>query len=438
MWIRDRYQRRVRGGSREENHDQVRVTVLRATAPLSQMPAQPSSSSLRRAPKLRFAVFGLILLPWLLWNVHVWKNSEAGTAPTLARLKEEWTPRQVFTDHRTRTSVLQSTKSSPPRHSRQPSNHPTRRPKKPSKTDSPGCKPQRVAIMISGQLHRFIYRDQHGPFFAYETIPSQHCGRVIDVYITLHNGTVVAPWDGHVTTIPYLSNTTHESIRSWFIARGAQSVRIQSIGDARLQSMVEQIHQIPEVATPKTTSMIEDFSAERWHSNLKMFFLRHLVYRMTLDIEYDVYLYQREDNHFIQPLALNSVLPKLNSPRRKPNIALDLWCGFGAFSDKLYVTNPAGAAVLFDRTMDGFKQKIVSWIEYADLRKSQDKLPDYYFQTEAFLGYRVMANSGIHKLDIHRIDARYVDNRLCIPGMYWKCAPDLKARNTLAVCPEFK
>ena len=52
------------------------------------------------------------------------------------------------------------------------------------------CSPAAVAIMISGQLQRFVYKDQTGPLLA----PAK-CPLVADVYIALSNASsVMAPY----------------------------------------------------------------------------------------------------------------------------------------------------------------------------------------------------------------------------------------------------
>ena len=117
------------------------------------------------------------------------------------------------------------------------------------------CSPAAVAIMISGQLQRFVYKDQTGPLLA----PAE-CPLVADVYIALSNASSVTNpyqlwihdrfswiisvlfwpvqsvsichrYNGGITETPYFNSTTTASIREWYLNRGAWRVVVKIIDE---------------------------------------------------------------------------------------------------------------------------------------------------------------------------------------------------------------
>ena len=95
---------------------------------------------------------------------------------------------------------------------------------------------------------------------------------------------------------------------------------------------------------------------------------------------------------------------------------VDKFCGFGSYSDKIYVSNRAAAATLFDQSWAAFCSKMELWA-------AQD-------QTEAFLQRTLHANKVlVLRYDLQRADVRYVrgpPRRLCTPYVYYYCSPALQ------------
>merc|ERR1712185_875864 len=89
-----------------------------------------------------------------------------------------------------------------------------------------GC--GRLAILISGQLGRFLYRESDAPLIARG---SSGCPSGIDVYIVLQ------AWGGHTykfgsnkgASTPYAGETSEHDIESWYKKRGADRVTVRFI-----------------------------------------------------------------------------------------------------------------------------------------------------------------------------------------------------------------
>ena len=94
------------------------------------------------------------------------------------------------------------------------------------------CAPVAVAIMISGQLQRFVWQDQTGPLLA----PSQNtdCPVVADVYIALSNTSLAEPFTQRIEDPPYLGSTSIDSIQRWYRLRGARQVIVKLVEEAEL------------------------------------------------------------------------------------------------------------------------------------------------------------------------------------------------------------
>jgi hypothetical protein len=205
------------------------------------------------------------------------------------------------------------------------------------------------------------------------------------------------PWDGTIESIPYPTSTT--TLVSHYQRRGARHVHVKWISDADLAHMITAV-------SPLFTSQLPT----RLNSNIKMLWLRHVVFSMsqTHGVEYDGYTYWREDNLFYSPLEEGLFPSSLGA-----KVLVDKWCGFGSYSDKIYVANLAGANLLFDRSSEQFQQKMQVWVHYA-------KRKHHEFQTESLLGH-VLSAATVKKVDFKRSDVRYVNNIFCRPHMYSQC-----------------
>merc|ERR1740117_266811 len=99
-------------------------------------------------------------------------------------------------------------------------------------------------------------------------------------------------------------------------------------------------------------------------------------------------------------------------------VMVDMYCGFGSYSDKMYVTGRLGADVLFARTLEDHARNMAKWLNRG-LYKGGNSL-----QTEGWVQH-LLESSGtiVERFDFHRTDLRYVDNLQtpCVPSMYYKC-----------------
>eukprot|EP01084_Bolivina_argentea_P098512 177042_1 len=303
-----------------------------------------------------------------------------------------------------------------------------------------------LAILISGQIQRFIFKDQFGVLIENNTNKKMNDSScqlpwVIDVFIVLHNGTMSKPW-GPNNIDPfgphYMLNTTIQDIHKWYIQRGANNVVIKILNDTDMTTMINitetfvlQNINISQSAVIRLLS--HPIYRMRWPSNLRMFYLRHLVFTLTLDMNikyaYDMLTYWRDDNYFLSPIDLNNLTTYFQQTQTA--IAVDKYCGYGGLSDKIYVTNYEGAKLLFDVTFNDFKYKMVEWVQLAHKKVKQDGR--YPFQTEAFLT-TVIQKLKYVKIDLHRTELRYINGKLCTIPLYVQCTPELKQKHKQLIC----
>eukprot|EP01084_Bolivina_argentea_P098516 177051_1 len=301
-----------------------------------------------------------------------------------------------------------------------------------------------LAILISGQIQRFIFKDQFGVLIENNNINiNTKIEWVIDVFIVLHNGTMSKPW-GPNNIDPfgphYMLNTTIQDIHKWYIQRGANNVVIKILNDT---DMTRMINSSQTFLFKNTTNIIsqsdiielisnsQDRYHNRWFRYLRMFYLRHLVFRLTLNmnIKYNMLTYWRDDNYFLSPIDLNNLTTYFQQTHT--SIAVDQYCGWKSLSDKIYVTNFKGAKLLFDVTFNDFKYKMVEWVELS-YEKWKQKLRDP-FQTESFLETVIQKVKYI-KIDLHRTELRYINGKLCTIPLYVQCTPELKQKHKQLIC----
>ena len=158
-------------------------------------------------------------------------------------------------------------------------------------------------------------------------------------------------------------------------------------------------------------------------------------------ISYDYFLYVRDDNRFLAPFRdiLSSAMNGVNLSYAGPAVAVDNHCGFGSLSDKIYLANREGAALLFGANEPVFISFIAAWAGLAfNYTTGQDPYP---LQPEWFYS-RYMSHHKflVTQRDFCRIDNRYVKKNgglvACIPYRYACCAnPDLLSKLKLRPCP---
>ena len=240
----------------------------------------------------------------------------------------------------------------------------------------------------------------------------------------------------------------------------------------------------------------------RWAPHSRMLLLRHLAFRRAVsdpNATYAHFLYCREDNAWMEPLAplaevgrqhlcararaqgvafgthiaaasaaaatpassvaAPTAAPSVAEAHARGVVAVDAMCGWGSYSDKIYLADAAGAATLFGRSFDQHVAHLAAWVQLAMLPPNATQrlrpLPvapvavawNDPMQTEYFLesvlraaGIRVVP-MAFHRTDVRRIAptngsadtavaARQhanavilgaVSETVCVPELYWRC-----------------
>mmetsp|Transcript_20898 Transcript_20898/g.47134 ORF Transcript_20898/g.47134 Transcript_20898/m.47134 type:complete len:787 (+) Transcript_20898:89-2449(+) len=286
-----------------------------------------------------------------------------------------------------------------------------------------------LAVLISGQLGRFIYQDQSGPL-----VDQSGCPTIVDVFIAMHAGSIAQPWTGTVSSPPYITEATPMSFKEWYTKRGARSTAVTFFSDADMERAEKDVYEMLckdeklKENKANTKSLIDKQHDVNWLANFRMLYLRHEVFKMSTLRSYDFYMYWREDNVFLEPLALKPLLGVLSNTL--PSVVVDQWCGFDGYSDKIFVANRGSALALWDAEDDAFWSKMVEWTLYSSHRLREKNI----FSTEAFLGHVMETSSTIVKRDLHRTEMRYEGKKLCVPALYWQCTPALPNQTALTIC----
>jgi len=291
------------------------------------------------------------------------------------------------------------------------------------------CTSAAVAIMISGQLQRFVYQDQTGPLLAPD--PKAACPVAVDVYIALSNASLTKAWSGRVTDIPYLSSATPDAIKHWYLARGARRVVVKFVDEdelVRAEATVRQLIRNAPDGKRLDTFVKQGYDKDHWFANFRQYYMRHMVYKLTLDRTYGVLTFWRDDNVFLTPLDLGPMWPKLLASTNA--VFVNQYCGFGALSDKIYAFNRGSVDLFFCPTFQAFSKKMLAWVESAVLRGGTN-----WLQSEAWLAHSLSQDrTQVIKWDFHRTDMRYVDGEFCASPGYRQCTPELATRTEIKVC----
>lgn len=283
--------------------------------------------------------------------------------------------------------------------------------------EAPGS--TRKAILISGGLHRFIFRQSRIAGFEKGT----------DVFIHLHNDGHVPAWNAKVdSSLPYDSSPS--AIKAYFSSLGAESVHV-IVYDA---SEIAQLHEKMDVdvGPDKILRIKKDSFAmnKLWVPHSVMYALRHLAFKSAMQyaashsFNYTHFIYQRDDNvYYGEDQPTLPTLPGFEAicvHPASPCVAVSMYCHFNGFwSDKIYYTNQLGAAALFGRTwrdcmaflgvyLDSYKPDI------PDGQKLQTEAHAYYWLTR-------YAVSEVHVVDFQRTEMRFVGGQLCVVSGYDIC-----------------
>jgi hypothetical protein len=259
----------------------------------------------------------------------------------------------------------------------------------------------------------------------------------VDVYIALQCGDAVRVYIGTVDPPPYLKTLDITDIQEWYLNRGAASVTVRIVSSATMNEAFEVI----ALQATGTVRHLEGFNASDvpcWDSEVRKFYLRHLVFAMSLRNRrvYDAYVFVREDNFFLTRLNLDEVFFSRQKSPELPYVIVDKHCEFGAYSDKMYVSNHLGAALLFCST----KAEFMSWMKRflmvgLFLRRREFWKP---YQAEVYV-HDTLHGAEVERIDLVRVDMRYQQGVKCIPTLYFYCMPNttqaLAFEQGLVPCP---
>eukprot|EP01036_Dinobryon_divergens_P036492 gene36492-47525_t len=277
----------------------------------------------------------------------------------------------------------------------------------------------RKAVLISGGLHRFVFRQSRIAGFEKGT----------DVFIHLHNDVNVPVWDKHVdNSLPYDSSPA--AIKAYFSSRGADSVHVFMYNANEIAQLRAKMN--VDVGPDKVLKIKDDSFAmhRRWVPHSVMFALRHLAFKSAMQyaashsFNYTNMLYQRDDNvYYSEDLATLPTLAGMEAicvDLAIPCVAVSMYCHFNGFwSDKIYYTNQLGAEQLFGKTWKDFMKFLGMYLDSyepdtPDGQKLQTEAHTYYWLTR-------YAVSAVHVVDFQRTEMRFTDGQLCVTSGYVDC-----------------
>jgi len=302
------------------------------------------------------------------------------------------------------------------------------------------CDGTTIAVMISGQFNRFIFKEMSGPMVA---ASSSTCGNpIIDVYIVLHRGKVTKPWTGEVSTPPYINdNITILDIEQYYKEkRGANEVFVQFVDDDYMKSFDDDLmgHFTSRRLPKEYLALVNEHYERRIFASTRWIYLRHLVYSMAVKHQktYSIYVSQREDALFLEPLNFTSIgfdtqiSTQINGEPIKSQwysdlkdarsyIFLEKWCKFSSYSDKIHIGNDVAMATLWGKTWLDFVDLMIRYTDFGYAKQGARYDP---FQTEAYI-QDLLHNATVNEVDLKRVDMRYVNGKRCVPKIYHKCQP---------------
>jgi hypothetical protein len=278
-----------------------------------------------------------------------------------------------------------------------------------------------IALLIAGQCHRFIYREQSGPLFHPINNETKLPAYEIDVFIALQCGTPARAYVGRVDTPPYMKKVNLSDIVQWYTARGARTVTIQIVDTQTMDTAFREISRQAIASVKRLNAAFNLSDVPAWNAEVRKFYMRHLIFSISQvnGRQYDAYIFHREDNFFFAPLELDEVFFRKNNSATEPFVIVNAHCEFGgSYSDKMYVSNYLGAALLFSST----KAEFLSWMKRFLLvglyRIHHSKTMAY--QAEALVR-DTLNNAEVERVDMGRVDVRYNFGIKCVPSLYFNC-----------------
>mmetsp|Transcript_61611 Transcript_61611/g.123488 ORF Transcript_61611/g.123488 Transcript_61611/m.123488 type:complete len:422 (-) Transcript_61611:66-1331(-) len=305
-----------------------------------------------------------------------------------------------------------------------------------------------LAVVISGQVARFVYKESLARvsrmFRSVLDCKGDHagCKGAVDVYVVLGD-TRTSAWAGDYGTPPYVQDVLKrpERVRDYYLAKSASRFSLKVYSQSECEAMVRAMEgQVAAAGSRATGASPEAFRAtwgrygRRWPQNRGMYLLRHLAYAAALDGErslpykYSHFLVLREDNAFLHDVDLRALLRRLDGRRderlRKvpqvPSVLVDAKCGWGSFSDKLWLANRGAADLLFGRSDEDHTNKLATLLVGGSYMKRRTPvIPEEQLQPEYFYQYLLeTAGARVEKVEFGRTDLRYLAGQPCVPGLY--------------------
>eukprot|EP00928_Gymnodinium_smaydae_P036154 TRINITY_DN25309_c0_g1_i1.p1 TRINITY_DN25309_c0_g1~~TRINITY_DN25309_c0_g1_i1.p1 ORF type:complete len:394 (+),score=6.58 TRINITY_DN25309_c0_g1_i1:41-1183(+) len=304
----------------------------------------------------------------------------------------------------------------------------------------PASNATRVAVLIAGQKFRFAYKDslRNVPGGLSALVCGSLTNYAVDVYITLAltKGKV---WRGTLVEPPYVKGELNETeVKQHYEQQGANRVLFNIVPESKVNDMRAEVEErmfkyfrvkyygsnSSRDELLKKIGLVGELESTRWIPHSKGFLLRHLVHafmlhvEQTLPYEYSHVLMIREDTAFWWDPSRHDSVATLAQGIFPASVAVDKFCGWGSYNDKIYLAGRVAADALFARSLDELAHSMFRWLATGNSKRAR------HFQTEYF--YRTVlenASISVAKLDFHRTDVRYVDaqQKACIPKIYKRC-----------------
>lgn len=312
-----------------------------------------------------------------------------------------------------------------------------------------------VAFLISGQLARFSYPISFadlddGSLRSLFDSPDE-CRPKVDVFAVLSvasgHRSVSNYWGSSQRLNTEPANETIVHIRRHFLSRGARRVHVTLLNESTLDAWMVQLAESCATRIKRKPGAPQNMSEwraavhripnweRRWLPHGRMFLMRHLVFMEAAPAGYHWFVYMREDNRFLRPAASLTAFARNHicseGAKGRAVVAVDELCGFGGYSDKVYLASPRGAAELFGTSFEQHAQHMAAWVSPPLRNQSQRPVNDP-MQTEIFLR-ELLDGAGVtvHQLPFHRTDVRVVADgkggpvsspEFCVESHYWSCA----------------
>ena len=304
---------------------------------------------------------------------------------------------------------------------------------------------QRIAVLIAGQLARFTWREEAG---ALVEPADPACPPVVDVYIALQTGAAIhsptSSWGqdstgagfGPQVHVPYADETSAADLKAWYRRRGARQVRVEWVAPEGVEGFQGRLY---AACSPEERAHVDVQTRlldRRLVGTVNQLYVKHRAFAQAVESgeAYDGYTAWREDNFFFEPLPQGAFPPPSAAGA---DVVVDRHCGWQFFSDKIYVTNRAGAALLFSEAEAALVEKLRGYVRYAlthpDPQWRRQSWDGQGWQIERWLEH-LLQPATVSQRDLRRADVRYTQGVFCVTRAYVFCSPGV-VDSGLYVCP---